>query len=256
MNRKTISENHEIKDAIDYIPHLIGVDKTLHSVRFHILSNVSAGERVVNAPPVRHIVDEALGLRKKYRIPFWEAVLLLARREGGETLELVLDSAANHQSMSRHAKHIDVPADDLTIENIRRLAAARGSDEILALSSRVRLQSRSGYAHIPMLDFRIRPSSENEQLAVDILTRMPASGTLLNSGNSYHFYGDDLLSEKQLMEFLGRAALFAPFVDQRWIAHQMIEGACALRVSSGKTFPHGPTYVRTVSVSVEDDTKP
>jgi hypothetical protein len=106
-----------------------------------------------------------------------------------------------------------------------------------------------------MLDFRIRPSVENEQLAVDILTRMSTSGTLFNSGNSYHFYGDKLIDEKQLLEFLGKAALFAPFVDQRWIAHQMIEGACALRISRGKKFTHGPTYVRTVRARIDGDTK-
>ncbi|TDE31043.1 hypothetical protein [Actinomadura sp. 6K520] len=254
MNRKVYPGLSDTADTVDHIPHLVEGITSLQSVRFYVLSNVSSGERVVDLPQVRPIVDEALDLRRKYRVPFWEAVLLLARREGGETLRLVLDSAARHQPMSEHAKHIDVPGVDLTVKNIRRLLAERSTDEILALSSRVRLKSQSEYVHIPMLDFRIRPSAENEKLAVDVLTRMSASGILFNSGNSYHFYGDDPLTEKRLLEFLGKAALFAPFVDQRWIAHQMIEGACALRISKGKKFTHGPRYVRTVSAISEAGT--
>jgi hypothetical protein len=105
-----------------------------------------------------------------------------------------------------------------------------------------------------MLDFRIRPSIENEQLAIDILHRLKRGGTLLNSGNSYHFYGNRLLrGDQELVKFLGRASLFSPFVDQRWIAHQLIEGACALRVSPGKSFKSPPKVVRDVAGDIELD---
>jgi hypothetical protein len=101
-----------------------------------------------------------------------------------------------------------------------------------------------------MLDFRIRPSDENEELAIKVLARLGTPGTLVNSGNSYHFYGDRLLrGGAALSRFLGGASLFSPFVDQRWVAHQLIEGACALRVSPGKSFAAPPLVVRRVGNS-------
>lgn len=45
------------------------------------------------------------------------------------------------------------------------------------------------------------------------------------------------------MEFLGRALLFTPVVDGRWVAHQMIEGQCALRVSPGNAQQIVPVVV-------------
>jgi hypothetical protein len=57
-------------------------------------------------------------------------------------------------------------------------------------------------------------------------------GFLVETDKSYHFYGTKLLEEKELVEFLGRALLFAPIVDRAWISHQLIELCCALRISS------------------------
>jgi hypothetical protein len=34
------------------------------------------------------------------------------------------------------------------------------------------------------------------------------------------------------MDFLGRALLFAPIVDRAYLAHQLLERRCALRISA------------------------
>lgn len=55
-------------------------------------------------------------------------------------------------------------------------------------------------------------------------------GAIINSGNSYHFIGCDLVNEAELVDFLAKGLLYGPITDTRWIAHQIIERSCTLRV--------------------------
>jgi hypothetical protein len=49
-----------------------------------------------------------------------------------------------------------------------------------------------------------------------------------------------------LLTMLAKALLFAPIIDRAWVAHQMIERACGLRISPGKTYSQGPIVVDEV----------
>jgi hypothetical protein len=55
--------------------------------------------------------------------------------------------------------------------------------------------------------------------------------------------GWDLLPDESLVRFLGKVLLFAPIVDRAWVAHQLIEGACALRISSRAGYGGPPRLV-------------
>ena len=84
-----------------------------------------------------------------------------------------------------------------------------------------------------MLDFHLPSGSENQATAVASLNAVRAGrGLLVESGKSYHFLGIDTVSSEELWAFLARALLLGPLVDRAWIAHQLLEGRCALRVSS------------------------
>ena len=89
-------------------------------------------------------------------------------------------------------------------------------------------------AHVPMLDFHAFKSPANLRIVEVIAQRLlPEGSILLDSGESYHLYGTKLLSEENFRLFLARALLFAPIVDRAYVAHQLIEGRCALRLSPG-----------------------
>lgn len=238
----------EGEEITSVVPRLLAKLPDVVSVRLHVLRMIPSSEtRVVDLPQVKPIVKEALRLREEYRVPFWEAILLLARRGDTDALGAILDSAGHHQPMRKVATTMDVEIDSFSVTALRDIISTLREDEVLVLSSAVVLRERSERAHIPMLDFRIRPNHENEELAVQVLERIGVSGTLFNSGNSYHFYGHNLLANTSaLIRFLGIASLFAPYVDQRWIGHQLIEGACALRVSPGKSFRRPPIAVRQI----------
>jgi hypothetical protein len=231
------------RDIVDILPRLIGTSDVT-GITLFILNASLESNRVVDEPELKPIVAEALHLRKEYKIPFWEAVLLLARRDNSQALNLVLDAAIHHQPMSDAVERIDLSTGGQFSGRLREITDGVDERHIVALSSRVMTGSSQPSAHLQILDFRIRPSEENERLARDILKRVGVEGILLNSGNSYHFYGHRIMSsDAEMSGFLGKASLFAPFVDQRWIAHQMIEGACALRISRGKSFSRPPVFV-------------
>ena len=106
---------------------------------------------------------------------------------------------------------------------------------ILVVSSDVKLLSRER-AHIPMVDFRCPATGKNRELAIRACSLIDqAGGYLLESGHSYHFYGKSLLKPDEFLAFLGRILLLSPIVDRAWIAHQLIEGACGLRISPAVT---------------------
>jgi hypothetical protein len=240
-----VSENQNI---LDILPQLIDQIGNIDSINLVTLNTNPQTDRVVDRPEVKPLVADALNIRREYKVPFWEAILLVARRDNGEALDLVLDAAIHHQPMSGAAGRVALTTQDLTTERLREMTDKAGDDQTVALSSRVSLGGSASHAHLQMVDFRIRPSAENEDLAVGIMSRVGADGIILNSGNSYHFYGSALLrSDAELSSFLGKVSLFAPFIDQRWVAHQMIEGACALRISKGKSFADPPKFVRQVS---------
>lgn len=253
MESLDIGQNQSI---VDILPQLISAIGDINSVDLIVLNAMSQSDRVVDDPEVKPIVAEALHIRKEYKVPFWEAILLLARRENGAALDLVLDAAIHHQPMSDAADKIRVAAGELSAERLREIAGEAGESRIITLSSKVALNDSETPGHLQMLDFRIRPSEDNERLAAGIMKRVGAEGILLNSGNSYHFYGYTLMgSEAELSAFLGRVSLFAPFIDQRWVAHQMIEGACALRISKGKSFADPPIFVRHVGADLTQPSK-
>jgi hypothetical protein len=238
----------QAEEIVDILPSLLDAIGNISAIRLLILKTDNQSNRIVDLPEMKPIVEKALHVRQQYKIPFWEAVLLISRQESASAMKLVLDAAVHHQSMANAEKEIYIDTDELSSSVLRDITATVGKDQIITLSSKTETKDSSSPAHLQMLDFRIRPSDENERLATDILKRVGVNGILLNSGNSYHFYGYHLMkSDTELANFLGKVSLFAPFIDQRWVAHQMIEGACALRISKGKSFTKSPLLVRIIS---------
>ena len=244
MSDLIVNRDQEITDILPQLIRRIG---DIDSLSLFALTTESQPDRVVDRPELKDVVAEALHVRKEYKVPFWEAVLLIARNENGRALDLVLDAASHHQPTSEAEAWFHLTAADDLPRRIKEITASADGQRVIALSSKVTAKSTQSPAHLQMLDFRIRPNEENEKLASEILKRVGAEGILLNSGNSYHFCGYRLMrSDSELSSFLGKVSLYAPFIDQRWVAHQLIEGACALRISKGKSFPKSPVFVRYI----------
>ena len=88
------------------------------------------------------------------------------------------------------------------------------------------VQTKDGKKHIPMIDFAsCRP---NDVYQVLDMFKMP--GLIIESGNSYHFYGFNLLSEKEWKEYIENTREL-PYVDTHYPGLQLEQGFAMLRIT-------------------------
>jgi hypothetical protein len=195
--------------------------------------------------PLALAVEKGLQLRSATHMAFWDAVLLSCFGLGS-VVEPLLREACFHNRTVLGSQTLAVG--DCSIHHLEQLCAASArSGRVLALRSRVTLEGGQ-IAHIPMIDFHCPARDENASLAATALEALEAGpGFLVESGDSYHFLGLSLLDEGELPPFLARALLLSPIVDRAWIAHQLLEGSCALRVSGRQGEDSGPRVLRKMT---------
>lgn len=128
----------------------------------------------------------------------------------------------------------EVERADLSIQNLWRFIDIQsGLGRLVGITSRVLIRSGE-FAHIPMMDFLCPPSEENLKTLLQVFGKVAEyRGFILNSGNSYHYYGTRLLTDSQWRTFLGRSLLLSGLSDDRYIGHQLVDGYCVLRISAG-----------------------
>jgi hypothetical protein len=190
----------------------------------------------------RQLVIDALGLRGDTAFPFWDCLLQIIANSSSEAAQLlVLAQRHNPQSHSMQT----LPREHVKSHVFEALMSNLAEGEMLAVSSRTEC-SGGKVMHVPMLDFHCKISSINDRRVKTIAQRLDLHGYIVHSGQSYHFYGCDLLDSDSLMAMLAQALLFTPFVDRAWVAHQLIEKACGLRISPGKTYLRPPIVVDQV----------
>lgn len=185
-------------------------------------------ERVRLTPLEMRVVQRGLELRGRTNLPFWDSVFV-SSFESDSTIDGIFEAASFHNSRSAGVERFAV--EENAAGRLRVHWGTSFARDYLAVLSIVECADGSR-AHIPMLDFHIPPSDHGLAIVTSALNHAKAGkGYILASGKSYHFYGDDLLDERALLELLGRCLLFAPVIDRAWVAHQILELSCALRIS-------------------------
>jgi hypothetical protein len=195
-------------------------------------------------PAERSVVERALEQRKLTGLSFWDAVLL-ELSDSPDAFRL-LDAAMMHVSFLGYERSLSwASAVGGGLERTcDEFATTPGAS--LTLLSEVRCRDGSK-RHLPMIDFHSFSSPANQRVVEAVAVRLfPEGAIVLASGESYHAYGTQLLSEIEFRRLLGRALLFAPIVDRAYMAHQLIEGRCALRLTAGGGKSRVPTVVAVV----------
>jgi len=99
-----------------------------------------------------------------------------------------------------------------------------------------------------MMDFICAPSESNLTMLAEMVSKLGLGrGYILESGRSYHYYGFRLLTLTEWEKFLGQCLLMYGFADDRYIGHQLVDGHCVLRLSSGALKNFTPRLVAKVS---------
>jgi hypothetical protein len=202
-----------------------------------------AQDRLRNDSETQSIIDVGLEIRAKLGLPFWDAVLAATFGRGRPGFP-VLEQALFHNS-SPH-RRVRVQSSRWSASHVGPILIDASRNRMVVLSSLVRLENGER-KHIPFVDFHCPVSAANEDLCGHAASLLdPDGGYLLESGESYHFYGKSLLSEVNLYVFLGRVLLLCPIADRAWVAHQLIEGACGLRISAKANGGPVPRVVREI----------
>lgn len=138
---------------------------------------------------------------------------------------------------------------DFSKDKVNQIAGNLPPSKLLGLQSNVALAG-GGQAQIPMMDFMCSPSPRNmERLTRLIQSLQMGKGFLLESGRSYHYYGTQLLTDAEWRAFLGKCLLMTGCADERYVGHQLVNGYCVLRLSSGRLKHHPPFVVAEISAT-------
>jgi hypothetical protein len=230
-------------EAPEFIDFLIRSIPEVQEVKFFIPPAVPPIQQdTFVAAQERDLIAQALALRESINLPFWDA-LLLHLSNNPINADWVLRRATLHNPQDLDS--FTLCREKCVGEQLRNIIEALPTGRILAISSKI-LTRQQQTLHLPMLDFHCKASSKGDLLVRSVLQTLGIGGYVARSGQSYHFYGNSLIDESTLINLLGRSLLFCPIVDRAWIAHQLIERSCGLRISPGKVYSHCPEIIFSV----------
>ena len=180
------------------------------------------------------IMSIALNVRDKLKLPFWDS-LMLSLFDKENVSEKLLSSALSHNPNKEKIKIRD-------IENIK-IFLDTNPQKNLSINSEIHFNNKN-IKHLFLLDFHIFSSSNNLRIISDILHILDLHGYILDSGESYHFVSDSFFELDTLIDLLAKALLFSPIVDRAWVAHQILERSCSLRVGTKHNIM--PTVIKKI----------
>ncbi len=237
-----LSAGQELHELLPRLAAAWGGAGELEFVRLSVPHR--AQTRLQESEAAQPLLDAARRARHEHGLAFWDSLLTATVRVGPDFPEELVDAALFHQDVEHLPSKYYVPAAELQTDWLTSVVGSLREREILVLRSRVAGPTEM---HIPMLDMALPADVEHSSaVAARLLSHLGIHGYLFGSGRSFHFYGSALVSSERLTRFLGQALLLAPLVDERWIAHQLIEGSSALRVSAGSERQHHPRFVTEV----------
>ncbi|MBW8173995.1 hypothetical protein K0651_13145 [Ornithinimicrobium sp. Arc0846-15] len=223
------AENHSALGLEDFLPELLE-ENSISEVQTRTLTRGPSLQGRASDERVLRVASQARSRSQKSDMPFWEAMMAMATDEAPAVRRAIFREALYHRSDADDLDRNFVP----TLEFVSTLRGAGFCEShergITALTSVVSVSGEE--RHLPLLDFRVSPSEFHTELITELLTILGERGYLVDSGRSYHFYGARTASAEDFWAFLGRAQLMAPFVDERWIAHQLISARASLRLST------------------------
>lgn len=151
-----------------------------------------------------------------------------------------------HHNLPEKEEKIWLQRKEITSEHLSQIIKRLGQKRVLAVTSNLKLSNTKKKFHIPMMDFSCEVSSGALKRIQEFLRKIKQRGVVLYSGRSYHYYGSELLSERDWLVFLGNCLLFSGYADSRYVGHRLIDGYTSLRISKGKIRPKVPKVVAIV----------
>lgn len=218
------------KKATEACEELIRAHQWISKVRIcHYNAPPSLQQRIEMGRIEEELVNAALKIRKDVGTPFWEALFTACLKQHRFT-DPLLDAALLHQGTGSQS---EISREDLLEGKLAEMVHQTGYGEAVGLVSEVELKSGK-HQHFIFLDFHCEVSEDNTELVSAVSNRLlPGGYLLLDSGDSYHAWGIQLVSSSERVKLLGRSLFFMPIVDGIYIAHQLNQEVSSIRISVG-----------------------
>lgn len=211
-------------DSISVLKEILKKNEQIQSLRFFkFATNTKLQSRLLKFDEFENdLVNKTIDFKIKNNVRFWNALLSILIKNKITSTKLLVE-ALYHQ-----------PNKNYDYVNVVSLDAYLNSHEYdnccLAINSKVELLN-GDTGHIPLLDFKLPSKNNNDKLAIDTVKALGLCGYLLDSGKSYHFIGNQILSENELIDLLAKFILLDPISDKAWASHQLIERSASVRIS-------------------------
>jgi len=201
-------------------------------------------ERARLSQEERRLVELAAEARATTRLSYLE-ILLEMSAKAEHSVDGILDAVSYHRRHSVNRTWLS--REDVLKGRLISVCATATPGAPLAVLSRVKIGS-SCFRHIPLLDFHVEKSRRSLGIVLSIAHRLlDGPYAVLETPRSYHLVGMQLLTQSQANRFLSKAILFSPITDHAYIAHQLLEGESALRITSRAEPEDVPRLVRVAS---------
>jgi hypothetical protein len=170
-------------------------------------------------------LEKALTIRNEFGFSFWESLMSTFQNNSKPNFELIENALFHNENTNV------ISFDSNDIGKIEEYIKKNYLNNLAFLSI---VSSDNIKNQLPLIDFHIKPTKINQDVVEHILNKLQLnSGFLVNSGESYHFISKELVSQEQLELLLAKLIFYTPIVDRNWVAHQLIEKKCALRITKG-----------------------
>lgn len=220
-------------DSIDILKRILNDNIDIKNLTFYEFGTYDLIQnRIKLADPLDRVFNEALKIRDMYKLPFWDSFNVSLFNKNIKNFDFL--KQINFQNK---------PTKIFEYDRENFLNNKLYFQKYTGISSLI--NGKDSNSHIPFLDFHIPPSNTNQKICLKILIHLNLQGYLLNSGKSYHFIGKNVMDFENLQTVLHNALLFSPIIDKSWIAHQLIQKYCCLRIS--KKYDRLPYLVEEIN---------
>ena len=194
-------------------------------------------DRVQQSDFERQIIQDALELRGETGMPFWEAIFNCCLK-AGHCSDGFLDGAIFHSGLGVPTR---LTRGELVDGSFERLAGESAKN--LGLASEIVVASGKRL-HFHQLDFHCDVSDANTKIVENVCRRlMPRGFVAVDSGDSYHAMSLEPVTPEERIRTLGKALLYGPIIDCRYIGHQLRQNCSSIRISQGGSANKVPVVV-------------
>ncbi len=123
-----------------------------------------------------------------------------------------------------------------------------GKHQVWSFTSKVLMEDGSS-KHVPMMNFHpLEGASYEDILSFIELSEPKKKGVILSSGRYFHYYGYELLTEKEWLRFNARFLMPMILVRSRYVGHRVRDGYSTLRLTCDTLYkPKVPEFIQYIN---------